>query len=105
MKKMKEAERQKTKNEELENASKNAVGETVPFVTTVNSGCEISEVYLKHPGNESSEDEDGTEDRNRRNEEDEEKEEESFTDFLKRRNLERSKRESKRQSDPNTSKH
>lgn len=98
-----EAERKKTKNEQLESTSKNAEGEAVPFVSTVNSGREISEVYLKHPCNESSEDEDGTEDINRRKE-DEEKEEKSFADFLQRRNLQQNERQNKLQSEPSTSK-
>lgn len=31
------------------------------FVTELSSGRDISDMYLKHPGNESSEDEDGVE--------------------------------------------
>ncbi|KAL0118606.1 hypothetical protein PUN28_009346 [Cardiocondyla obscurior] len=57
----KEAQRKKTEKEQLEKASKTAVGEAVSFVTTVNSGRDTSEIYLKHSCNESSEDEDGTE--------------------------------------------
>ncbi|XP_032675414.1 GPN-loop GTPase 1 [Odontomachus brunneus] len=103
IKKMKEAQRNNEKDEQLEAASKSGIGEAVPFVATVNSGREISELYLKHPGNESSEDEDGTEDIHARQEEDETKEEESFVDYISRRNMEQSKRE-KKQCEPSTSK-
>lgn len=98
---MKEAQRNNTKDDPLQSTVKNATGETVSFVTTANSGCEIAEVYLKHPGNESSEDEDGTE--NRQKEEDEEKED-FFRDLIKRRNIKQNERENKLQAKPSTSK-
>lgn len=34
-----------------------------PLINEVSSGREISDIYLRHPGNESSEDEDGTEEK------------------------------------------
>lgn len=60
---------------------------------TINSGREISDVYLKHAGNESSEDEEGTENTPEEMEKDEGKED-SFSNFLKRHNEEQTKRQS-----------
>lgn len=37
------------------------IGKAVPFVTELSHGRNFSEIYLKHPGNESSEDEEGVE--------------------------------------------
>ncbi|KAJ1524225.1 hypothetical protein ONE63_010744 [Megalurothrips usitatus] len=38
------------------------LGTAVPLITTTGKGREIADIYLKHPANESSEDEDGEED-------------------------------------------
>ncbi|XP_036138265.1 GPN-loop GTPase 1 isoform X1 [Monomorium pharaonis] len=100
-----EAQRKKTEKEQLEKASKKAMGEAVSFVTTVNSGRETSEIYLKHACNESSEDEDGTENNFEENKDEEKKEEESFRNFLERHKMEQAKRKSNQESEPNTSKH
>jgi len=80
------------------------MGEAVPFVTTVNSGRDTSEIYLKHACNESSEDEDGTENNFEENEVEKKKDEESFRNFLERHKMEQAKRKSNRESEPSTSK-
>ena len=59
-KKEEEAGKQK-ENVEKELLTSPGIGETVPLVTSINSGREIADVYLKHPGNESSEDSEGEE--------------------------------------------
>lgn len=41
--------------------SDSGIGDVVPLVSTVSSGREISDIYLRHPANESSEDEEGEE--------------------------------------------
>lgn len=51
------------------------------FITEISSGRELSDIYLKHPGNESSEDEDGTEEQPVANG-DNEKEEQDFSMFV-----------------------
>ncbi|XP_076646967.1 GPN-loop GTPase 1 [Halictus rubicundus] len=85
------AERSKAEKEKLEQAAQNVEGETVPFVSTLSSGREISDIYLKHAGNESSEDEEGTENPFHDEEEEEEtKEVESFKNFLARHKVQRS---------------
>lgn len=93
MKIKRDAQRRKTEAEQLQKAAEQAVGESVPFVTTLNSGREISDIYLKHAGNESSEDEEGTENPYKEEEEDEEekKEAESFKNFLNRHKMQQSK--------------
>ena len=53
-----------------------------PMVIDVPSGAEFSEIYLKHPGNESSEDEEGTEDQVMRSVDDA-KEEKNFQSIVK----------------------
>lgn len=92
MKQKRDAERKKVEKQQLEKAKKNTEGETVPFVSTISSGREVSDVYLKHAGNESSEDEEGTENPFEEEDEDEHKEAESFKSFLERHKVEQSKR-------------
>ncbi|XP_076280895.1 GPN-loop GTPase 1 [Lasioglossum baleicum] len=88
-----DAERSKAEKEKLEQAAQNVEGETVPLVTTISSGREISDIYLKHAGNESSEDEEGTENPFHVEEDEEEsKEVESFKNFLARHKVEQNKR-------------
>ncbi|XP_031843460.1 GPN-loop GTPase 1 [Nomia melanderi] len=97
-----DAQKSQAEKEQLEKAAQNVTGETVPFVTTVNTGREISDIYLKHAGNESSEDEEGTENPFHEEEDPEEKKEaESFKNFLNRHKIEQSKRTS---NQPTTSK-
>lgn len=103
MKLEREAQRKKAEKEQLEKASKKAMGEAVPLVTSVNSGRDTSDIYLKHACNESSEDEDGTENNFEENE-GEKKEEELFRNFLERHKMEQTKRKSNQESEPNTSK-
>lgn len=60
-----------------------AVGSEVPinnFISEIPCGRDISDIYLKHPANESSEDEDGTEEPVANG--DDEKEEQNFTMFV-----------------------
>lgn len=96
-----EAQRQKIEKEQLEKISKKIMGEDVPLVSTVSNGHETSEIYLKHACNESSEDEDGTE--NKDENEDGETKEESFKSFLERHKMEQIKRKNQ-ESEPSTSK-
>lgn len=101
MKIKRDAQRQQT-DKELEITAPKSVGESVSFVTSINSGREISDIYLKHAGNESSEDEEGTENVFREEEDEEEKKEvESFKNFLDRHKIEQNKRISN-QSTSNT---
>lgn len=97
-----EAQRQMTEKEQLEKISKKVMGEDVPLVSTINNGHKTSEIYLKHACNESSEDEDGTENKDE-NEDDEKKEGESFKSFLERHKMEQIKRKN-HESEPSTSK-
>ncbi|XP_049834516.1 GPN-loop GTPase 1 [Schistocerca gregaria] len=88
LKKEKQEEQRKQQEEKLETLAKDSEqgkGEPVPLITQISAGRELSEIYLKHPANESSEDEEGEEDIVQKNDEDleEEKERESFMNFLK----------------------
>lgn len=93
MKIKRDAQRQKAEKEQLEKASQEVSGESIPLITTINSGREISDIYLKHAGNESSEDEEGTENPFKDEEDDEEerKEAESFKNFLNRHKIQQNK--------------
>lgn len=102
MKRQRDSVRKKVEKEHSEDVTKNAVGKSVPFVTTVNAGREIADIYLKHAGDESSEDEEGTENTYERDAE-EEKEAESFKNFLQRHKQEQNKRVINQQSQPSTS--
>lgn len=79
------AENEKEKKERLDQIKeKKTIGTEVPmasFITEISSGRDLTDIYLKHPANESSEDEDGTEDTVVANGDDE-KEEESFNKFI-----------------------
>lgn len=55
-----EGEKEKEKLEK-EILSSSGIGETVPLVTSISDGKSIGDVYLKHPGNESSDDSEGEE--------------------------------------------
>lgn len=93
MKIKRDVQRRQAEKEQLERAAQKVSGGSVPFVSTISSGREISDIYLKHAGNESSEDEDGTENAFKIEEdEEEEKEAESFKNFLNRHKMEQSKR-------------
>lgn len=93
MKIKRDIQRRQTEKEHLEKAANNSTGENIPFVTAISSGREISDIYLKHAGNESSEDEEGTENSFHAEEsEEEDKEAESFKNFLNRHKMEQKKR-------------
>lgn len=92
MKIKRDAQRQKAEKEQLEKASQEVSGESIPLITTINSGREISDIYLKHAGNESSEDEEGTENPFKdEDDEEERKEAESFKNFLNRHKIQQNK--------------
>jgi hypothetical protein len=53
-------------SEKLKKAKSEGSGSEIKFkpaIDEVSAGREMSDIYLRHPGNESSEDEDGTEDK------------------------------------------
>lgn len=81
----KQAEVAQSAKEKLDRIKeKKAIGTEVPmasFITEISSGRDLTDIYLKHPGNESSEDEDGTEETVLANGDDE-REEESFNKFI-----------------------
>ncbi|XP_043464326.1 GPN-loop GTPase 1 isoform X1 [Leptopilina heterotoma] len=90
------------KEMQLKNAMKNAMGESVPLVLSVNTGREVSDIYLKHPGNESSDDE-GEEETINDHEKQKEKEEDStFHSFIE--SHQKSQDRKKREFMPGTSK-
>ena len=69
--------------EELKKVGTSSEVKITPMIEEVSSGREIADVYLKHPGNESSEDEEGTEERVVATGDDE-KEEYDFQTFVKK---------------------
>lgn len=77
-------EEQKSAEERLnEIKNKTIAGTEIPmasFITEMSSGRDLTDIYLKHPANESSEDEDGTEEMVANG--DVEKEEEGFNQFM-----------------------
>lgn len=78
------AEEKKAAEQRLnEIKDKSTVGTEIPmasFITELSSGRDLTDIYLKHPANESSDDEDGTEDVVANG--DNEKEEEQFNKFV-----------------------
>lgn len=85
MRKEKSTEEQKNVEERLTQIKEEkAIGTEVPmasFITEISSGRDLTDIYLKHPANESSEDEDGNEQEFVSNGDDE-KEEENFQKFV-----------------------
>lgn len=79
------AEHERLAKEQLEKIKQDTtMGTEVPmasFITEISTGRELTDIYLKHPGNESSDDEDGTEEQPVANG-DEEKEEQNFSMFV-----------------------
>lgn len=75
----------KTTEDELTKAGQTTSFEVnvAPLLTEVHSGREMSDIYLKHPGNESSEDEEGTEEKFVANGDDE-MEEQNFKSFVQK---------------------
>ncbi|XP_075156767.1 GPN-loop GTPase 1 [Haematobia irritans] len=82
-------EQNKTQEKKLEDIAKSkGAGNEVMltgFVEEVSSGRELSDVYLKHPGNESSEDEEGNEDEAPSTYQVEQVEEQNFQQFVQNR--------------------
>lgn len=85
LRKEKLAEEQKNTEERLTQIKEaKTIGTEVPmasFITEISSGRDLSDIYLKHPANESSEDEDGHEQEFVSNGDDE-KEEANFQKFV-----------------------
>jgi GPN-loop GTPase len=80
----KTAEQKKTVEDRLDQVKKASHGLEIPMnnlITQVSSGREFSDIYLKHPGNESSEDEEGTEE-NSVDAVQEQNEERNFVNFV-----------------------
>lgn len=86
IRKEKHDEEAKMEAETLEKAGQSTSSEVdiAPFLNEVPSGREITDIYLKHPGNESSEDEEGTEEQFEATGGDDEMEEQNFTSFVKK---------------------
>lgn len=90
------AEEMKKQDEEtLEKAGQSTNSEVnmTPLLNEVFTGREISDMYLKHPGNESSEDEEGVEDQFVSAADDEEQ---NFQTFVQKHKVIQSERESKK---------
>lgn len=83
LREQKKNEKLQKEKEELKNASTSSEVKIAPMIEEVSSGREISDIYLKHPANESSEDEEGTEERVVATGDDE-KEEYDFQTFVKK---------------------
>lgn len=79
-------------------------GKSNSFVNSVSSGQEMVDVYLKPSGDESSEDEDGEEEKSPGDEEEGEKEADSFKNFLIRHKDESDKKAVKLQATGESSK-
>ncbi|XP_055715443.1 GPN-loop GTPase 1 [Phlebotomus papatasi] len=81
----KEKEKEQLEKEKLSKAAEEGVGTEIPMglITHLPSGRELSDIYLKHPGNEDSEDDEGTEEKPV-GATDEEMEEQNFTSFVSR---------------------
>ncbi|KAJ8878362.1 hypothetical protein PR048_018939 [Dryococelus australis] len=95
MKVEKEADLKKRRQEELSRStSEGGKGEAVPLITQVPAGREIADIYLKHPANESSEDEEGEENVRQFTEEEleEQKERDSFMNYLEQQKRVQEKR-------------
>lgn len=76
---------QKEKEMQLEHAAKTVTGEPLSLTTIKDTGREMSEIHLKHPGNESSDDEEGEEETPEASEHQKKMEEdESFQSFIGR---------------------
>nr|CAD7202766.1 unnamed protein product [Timema douglasi] len=87
-------QKQEDKLKQLEVDIEQGKGESVSLISTVPAGRGVSEIYLKHPGNESSEDSEGEEVGRGEIEEDleEQVQGESFRDFLEQQKRVQQKR-------------
>lgn len=92
----KSEECKKKDEEDLAKAGQSTSSEVniAPLLNEVPSGREISDMYLKHPGNESSEDEEGTEEQFV-SAGDDEKEEQNFHSFVKQHKVLQTEKEAK----------
>lgn len=98
----KHLEKQKQEKEKkLLEAAKASAGDDVPLISSVHAGREIADIYLKHPANESSEDEEGEEEV--KEDENEEEERESIKRFLDK-HKERQNKQALSAQQPSTSK-
>ncbi|PSN38114.1 GPN-loop GTPase 1 [Blattella germanica] len=93
MRKEKQEAEEKEKEEKLRKDVEGD-GRPVPLITEVPAGQDLADIYLKHPANESSEDEEGEEDVRHLTEEEiqEQKERESFHNFLEQQKRAQEKR-------------
>lgn len=82
--KLQETKQQAEETLERAGQSTNAEVNIAPLLNEIHSGRDISDMYLKHPGDESSEDEEGTEEKFV-SIGDEEMEEQNFQSFVKSR--------------------
>lgn len=78
------AEQKQKDEEQLVKVTQQSKGQEVPLINELSSGRERADIYLKHPGNESSEDEEGHEDDTPVCPGDDEAEEANFTSFVKK---------------------
>lgn len=78
------AEQKKKEEEQLTKIIQQSKGQEVPLINELSSGRERADIYLKHPGNESSEDEEGHEDDAPICPGDDEAEEANFTSFVRK---------------------
>lgn len=85
LREQKKIEKEEKEKEKLDKASKssNAEVKIAPMLEEINSGREMADIYLKHPANESSEDEEGVEEKFV-SVGDDEKEEMDFKTFVKK---------------------
>ncbi|KAL1378572.1 hypothetical protein pipiens_015507 [Culex pipiens pipiens] len=81
-------EQKKKEEAQLEKITKQGKGEEVPLISEISSGRERADIYLKHPGNESSEDEEGHEDETPVCPGDDEAEEANFGQFIRKHQAE-----------------
>lgn len=96
---------EEARKEKLRKAAEGGSGDVVPMVSSISAGREIADIYLKHPGNESSDDDEGTENtRDPEEDPDEIKEAESFKSFLAKQKNEQDRRATSTKSEPSTSK-
>ncbi|KAG5673662.1 hypothetical protein PVAND_003689 [Polypedilum vanderplanki] len=82
----KKTEKLQKHKEELEKAStsNNSIININPLLNEIPSGVELSDIYLKHPANESSDDDEGTEESATIGACDDEMEEQNFQSFVKK---------------------
>ncbi|XP_048505311.1 GPN-loop GTPase 1 isoform X2 [Athalia rosae] len=96
---------EEAKKAKLRKAAEGGAGDVVPLIGSVCSGREVADIYLRHPANESSDDEEGTENsREIQEEQDESDEAQSFRSVFGKQKTEQDRRAISQQSGPSTSK-